>query len=146
MPNSLPVWRQTAKNLFTSIKEDKGTGIMDKVIIDCAFKEDLQLRKKYPEGHGGCNGFHPSLTTNGMCYTFNGKETSELWQSSEIFTTFANLFTLKHKSNNTFGGTGTVQGNIILKYNGVHKRIIIPVLCTKSLILSSLEDKNAMTF
>ena len=116
MTNPQTFWRQIAKHLFSSIKEDKGTGIMDKVIIDCAFKEDLQLRKKYPEGHGGCNGFHPSLTTNGMCYTFNGKETSELWQPSEMFTTFANLFPLKHKTNNTFGGRGTVQGKIISKY------------------------------
>ena len=80
------------------------------MIIDCAFKEDIRL-KKFPDPDGGCEGFHPSLTTKGLCHTFNGKETSDLWKSSRMITTFASLFPSHSKSNRTFGGSGTVQGN-----------------------------------
>ena len=86
----------------------KKRGVYDKSIIDCAFKENL-LRRKFPDTVGGCEDFHPSLTTNGMCYTFNGKNTAELWKSSEIMTTFSNLLST-HSVNKTFGGSRTWQG------------------------------------
>ena len=80
------------------------------MIIDCAFREDLR-RRRSPDPSGGCEGFQPSLTTNGMCYTFNGKKTSELWKPSGMITTFANLFPSNSIDNKTWGGTRTVQGN-----------------------------------
>ena len=82
------------------------------MVIECGFKEDLR-RRKFPDLIGGCEGFQPSLTTNGMCYTFNGKETSELWKPSEIMSSFANLFPSNYKSDKTFGGSGTVQGKYL---------------------------------
>ena len=106
------MWKNTAKKLFTHVKEDdvvKRKGLYDKVIIDCAFREDLG-NKKSPDPHGGCNGFQPSLTTNGMCYTFNGKNVIDLWKSSEVITTFDNLFQENSKNNKTFGGSRSVQG------------------------------------
>ena len=78
------------------------------MIIDCAFKENL-LRKKLPDSIGGCEDFHLSLTTNGMCYTFNGKDTSELWKTSQIMDTFSSL-SLSQSVNKTFGGSRTWQG------------------------------------
>ena len=110
--HSLPIWRETAKLVFDQPKEDdfvKKRGVYDKMIIDCAFRKDLR-RRKIPDPNGGCEGFNPSLTTNGMCYTFNGKKTPELWQTSKMITTFANLFPLDSKNNKTFGGRRTVQG------------------------------------
>ena len=79
------------------------------MIIDCAFRENLR-RKKFPDSIGGCEDFHPSLTTNGMCYTFNGKDTSDLWKSSEMIKTFSSLFPSRSKSDKTFGGSRSVQG------------------------------------
>ena len=78
----LTVWGETAKKYFNLIKNDdfvKRRGVYDKMIIDCAFREDLR-RRRSPDPNGGCEGFQPSLTTNGMCHTFNGKKTSELWK------------------------------------------------------------------
>ena len=46
-----------------------------------------------------------------MCNTFNGRSASEVWKSSEIVTTFDNLFESQSKSEKIFGGSGTVQGN-----------------------------------
>ena len=84
-------------------------GVYDKMIIDCAFKENLQ-RKKQPS-NGGCNDFVPSITTNGLCYTFNGQNSSEIWKPSKMMTTFSHLFPSEVKSRKKFGGTRTVQGN-----------------------------------
>ena len=108
-----PIWKETAEKSFNLINEDdfvKRRGVYDKSIIDCAFREDLR-RKESPDLEGGCDDFHPSLTTNGICYTFNGKKTSDLWKSSKLTTTFSNLFQTYSKNNNTFGGSRTVQGN-----------------------------------
>ena len=92
--NSSPtIWKETAERAFGQIHGDdfvdKG-GEFDKVIMDCTFRKSINLEK--PSSNGGCEGFHPSLTTNGVCYTFNGKKTSDLWKSSDITNTFANLF------------------------------------------------------
>ena len=78
------------------------------MIIDCAFKENL-LKKKLPDDIGGCKDFHPSLTTNGICYTFNGQDTSELWKNSEIMTSFSKILSSKSVIK-TFGGPRTWQG------------------------------------
>ena len=113
MKSSQLIWRETAKKLFNHTNDDhfvKRKGTYDKVIIDCAFRENLQ-RKKTPEPEGGCNGFHPSLTTNGICYTFNGKNISDLWKDSEMISTFAKVFPQLTNNNKTFGGSRTVQGN-----------------------------------
>ena len=113
MKSPLPIWKETAKKAFNLTNRDdfvKRRGIYDKIIIDCAFREDLR-RRKNPDHEGGCEGFHPSLTTNGMCYTFNGNKHSDLWKSSEMTTTFTNLFPLNSRNNKTFGGSRTVQGN-----------------------------------
>ena len=111
--HTLPIWAQTAKLAFSHTKEEKFVerrGVYDKSIIDCSFREDLR-KKKDLDDNGGCEGFHPSLTTNGLCYTFNGKKPSDLWKSSEMITTFTNLFPPHSSRNNkTFGGSRTVQG------------------------------------
>ena len=107
-----PIWNETAHKVFPHVKGGQFVqkkGIYDKVIMDCAFREDLS-RKKLPDSNGGCEGFYPSLTTNGLCYTFNGKPTSELWQSSEMINTFSTLFPSHPKNNKTYGGARTVQG------------------------------------
>ena len=113
MKSPLPIWSDTAKKVFSHTKGDdfvNRRGVYDKIIIDCAFRENL-MRRKRPDSNGGCEGFSPSLTTNGMCYTFNGKETSELWKPSEIITSFTDLFPSHSRNDKTFGGSRTVQGN-----------------------------------
>ena len=87
------------------------------MIIDCAFKENLQ-RKKHSL-NGGCNDFVPSITTNGLCYTFNGQNSSKVWKPSKMMKTFSHLFPSEVESKKKFGGTRTVQGNehnILKKY------------------------------
>ena len=109
----LNVWSEVAKAAFKHVHDEdyvKKSGVYNKVIIDCAFRENLR-GKKEPDTNGGCKDFEPSLTTNGMCYTFNGKHSSELWKSSEMTTAFADVFPSHRVTNKTFGGHRTVQGN-----------------------------------
>ena len=129
---SLPIWQNIARKLFNQIKDDnfiKEKGLFDKMIIDCAFKSNLQ-RKKKPSMDGGCQYFEPSLTTNGLCYTFNGKHSSELWKDSEITTAFANLFPLKAKNDKIFGGTRTTQGTVIFAKK-LHTLLLIEINTSK---------------
>ena len=114
----LPIWRESAKMLFNQTKEYdlvRQSGVYDKMIIECAFNNDL-WKKKHPSVDGGCQDFEPSLTTNGMCYTFNGKHSSELWKVSEMTTAFASLFPSKTKNEKAFGGTRT-NGILNKKYS-----------------------------
>ena len=113
LKHPLPIWRETAKAVFNQTKDVgyvKQRGVYEKMIIDCAFRENLQRKKELSDG-GGCEDFEPSLTSNGICYTFNGYHSSELWKVSKVSTTFAKLFPSKMKSDKTFGGSGTSQGN-----------------------------------
>ena len=99
--------------MFNQTKDEdfvKHKGVYNKLVIDCAFRENLQ-RKKQPTDDGGCDGFEPSITTNGMCYTFNGQHSSEIWKASNMITTFSHLFPSQNNSNKLFGGSRTVQGN-----------------------------------
>ena len=113
MKSSLPIWRETAEKLFSHTKEAdfvKRGENFDKIITDCAFRENL--RRKVPDSSGGCEDFSTTLTTNGICYTFNGKEASELWKPSEMITTFTNIFPPHSRYDKTFGGSRTVQGKL----------------------------------
>ena len=130
------MWKETAKNVFGHIKEDQRRGIYDKVVIDCAFRENLNLKKR-PDPDGGCDGFSPSLTTNGMCYTFNGKKASELWRHSEMINTFSNHFPSHSDSKKTYGGSRAVQGNTnpIINFQWITPKFSpgIPVLISRHL-------------
>ena len=109
----------TANKIFSLVEDEQFVqtkGLYDKLIIDCAFKEDISL-KRQPDC--GCKGFHPTLTTNGMCYTFNGKPTSELWQPSKMINSFSTLFPSHPTNNKTFGGPRTAQGIFMARIKGL---------------------------
>ena len=58
---------------------------------------------------GGCDNFLPTLTTNGLCHTYNGKSPAEIWKKTEIMDVFHEVFPTKH-TNERFDGAGTVEG------------------------------------
>ena len=94
---TLPIWNDIAKKLFSTshISNDiSGKGLYDKVIMQCGFREDMSKKNKF-NVKGGCNSFHPTLTTNGMCHSFNSEISSNIWQSSNITKSFATTFPLE---------------------------------------------------
>ena len=57
------------------------------------FKQNI-LRKHRDDydADGGSELFTPTLTTNGLCYSFNGEKYSDVWKESEVTNTFNELF------------------------------------------------------
>ena len=113
--NPNPLWKQTANKVFENTKDDshvEKNGLHDKLIAGCAFKEDLGKKKfSAVDLQGGCDHFHPTLTTNGICHTFNGNELSEIWKPDELTAAFENVSKTKHvHTKEYFGGAGSVQG------------------------------------
>ena len=78
--------------------------------MKCSFQdESSKLSKTEIEG---CRGFRPTITSNGMCYTFNGDSVDKIWRPSEVMKTFNNIFPHGNIQNEYFGGSGAVEGNI----------------------------------
>ena len=93
--------------------------MFDKIIVDCALKEDLDSTRTSHEGKQ-CN-FLPSLTSKGICSTVNGQQTLDIWKPSELTSTFSQLFPNKHVGE-VFGGTGRAQGIFLLNCFDIKKK------------------------
>ena len=114
------IWNDTARAMFEphELQEEEiieRKGLYDKMILDCAFKEDLKRRIDPVKKDGGCDNFFFSITTNGLCYTFNGKPAKEIWEyydNSEYMDTFTETWP-QGKADKNFGGSGAVQGNTL---------------------------------
>ena len=85
-------------------------GLYNKLIMQCSFRD--KLSKVSSIENEGCRGFRPSMTSNGLCYTFNGESVAKIWRPSEVMDTFNHLFPHDNNENVNFGGAGSVQGNI----------------------------------
>jgi hypothetical protein len=114
--NSSKIWSQTAQKIFKHTKDDdyvNDKGLFDKLLLQCAFKRNL-LKKKHSQSDldGGCELFHPTLTSNGFCYTFNGQMPSELFTSSDMLAAFKKVFSTEH-SKEFFQGAGIAEGKFI---------------------------------
>ena len=88
-------------------------GLYDKLVIAYSFKQDLKTNK-FSASQSKHDDFQPILTTNGICYTFNGQTFHSSWRSSEVTKTFNDMFAAED-TEQYFGGAGNVQGT----YSGV---------------------------
>ena len=79
--------------------------------MQCAFNKDLS-KVSTDTVSESCNQFRPSITSNGMCYTFNGESTTNIWRPSKVIDTFNCIFPHDDSQNFHFGGYGAIQGNI----------------------------------
>ena len=78
--------------------------------MKCSFQDETsKVSKTETEG---CRGFRPTITSNGMCYTFNGDSVDQIWRPSEVMKTFDNIFPHGNIQTEYFGGSEAVQGNI----------------------------------
>ena len=110
------VWREIAKRLYNETNSENDVrkyGKYDKLIIDCAFQQSLMSHKF--DAFEGCTDLFPVLTNNGLCYSFNGIETSKLWSQtlsdSEILQTFSKVFGTAKEQTRNFSGFGDSEGN-----------------------------------
>ena len=105
------IWRNTAKKAFKNTKDEDfvvKSGLYDNLIIGSSFKKDLG-NYKFSVSANQNEDFHPILTTNGICYTFNNQKLSNIWKPSNVTTSFIDMFPAKH-TEKYFGGSGRVQG------------------------------------
>ena len=83
-------------------------GLYDKLIMQCALRRNLRNIKAF-DGEGGCEFFLPTLTTKGLCHTFNGLTPSVIWKKSNITNVFQNVFPNEHTIEK-FQGAGNTEG------------------------------------
>ena len=90
---AMPTWGQVADESFNQTRNKLSSskvGVYDKLVMQYAFKQDI-LKKTY-DNDGGSELFTPTLTTNGLCYSFNSQNYSGVWKASNITNAFTNLF------------------------------------------------------
>ena len=110
--NSSEIWQDVANDLFNGTKSYSHSlnekNQYNKLFMECAFKQSLSSKKDL-DHDGGCDLFHPTLTTNGLCYTFNSEAPGDIWKPSEITNTFQDLFPFKD-STEVFQGAAMGEG------------------------------------
>ena len=85
----------------------------DKLVMQYAFKENI-LKKQQNDYDGGSELFTPTLTTNGLCYSFNSENYSSVWKESEVTNTFNELFP-HNSSAGFFQGAEVTDGEILIQ-------------------------------
>ena len=75
---STAIWSDIAKKVFMETKSEdfvdfEDISLYDKLIMDCVFQEPLLSHK-----HKECTKFQEILTSNGLCYGFNGDDRSKI--------------------------------------------------------------------
>ena len=114
--NNTAMWSEIAKRVFLdsdySGDEVETYGLNDKLIMHCVYQKSLFSHES--EDLEECVDLHPILTSNGLCYSFNGIDTSDVWiqavRSSEVLQSFSKVFgNLKHETKK-FRGIGHSEG------------------------------------
>ena len=80
----------------------KTHGFNDKLLFDCSFN-DAPLEDK--SALDDCNIFRPTLTNNGLCYSFNGLNPKKVWKDGQVVRSFEKMFSSTHLKEK-FGRSG----------------------------------------
>ena len=103
--DSSTIWKDIAHRVFKNNHKDafvSDRGIYDKLIMTCTMRINLLKRTNFYHEEG-CDLFHPTLTTKGFCYTFNGNTPYKTWKSAEIINVFNDLFPADHLDEHFYG-------------------------------------------
>ena len=114
---ALPIWGRVADQSFNQTRSEHSNskvGQYDKLVMQYAFKQNI-LRKQQDDYDGGSELFTPTLTTNGLCYSFNSEDYSSVWKESEVTNTFNELF--PHNNTATFfQGAEITDGEFLIQF------------------------------
>ena len=109
-----PVWQWIGSTVFKDTVDQKiveNKGLYDKSVIRCSFnKRVVKNVNKHSPLSGGCELFQHSLTNNGLCYSFNGLGSSDIWRPSKLIEAFDKDFK-NHVPQQNYAGAGTNEGN-----------------------------------
>ena len=112
----MQIWGQIADESFNQTKSKRGTSkvrMYDKLVMHYAFKQNI-LTKQQDDYDEGSELFTPTLTTNGLCYSFNSEKYSGVWKESEVTNTFNELFPYKNSAE-FFQGAAVTDGEILIQ-------------------------------
>ena len=107
---TMTFWKNLAKKSFQNLHEalSANTGYYDNLIMDCVFREPLQGHK--PSFVKSCGTLYHSLSSNGLCHSFNGYSVSKLWKDSRIVQSFGSVFEGSKEEDKKFRGIGSAEG------------------------------------
>ena len=114
---ALPILGQVADESFNQTRSEHSSSKVsqyDKLVMQYAFKQDI-LKKQQDDYDGGSELFTPTLTTTGLCYSFNSEDYSSVWKESEVKNTFNGLFP-HNKSAGFFQGAEVTDGEILIQF------------------------------
>jgi hypothetical protein len=113
---AMQIWGQVADESFNQTRSEHSSskvGQYDKLVMQYAFKQNI-WKKHQDDYDGGSEFFTPTLTTNGLCYSFNSENYSSVWKESEVTNTFNGLFP-HNKSAGFFQGAEVTDGEILIQ-------------------------------
>ena len=113
---AVPTWRQVADESFNQTRSEHSSskvGLYDKLVMQYAFKQNI-LTKHQDDYDVESELFTPTLTTNGLCHSFNSENYSSVWKESELTNTFNELFPHKNLAE-FFQGAAVTDGEILIK-------------------------------
>ena len=119
---AMQIWEKVADESFNQTRSEhmsSKVGMYDKLVMQYAFKENIQ-KKQQNDYDGGSELFTPTLTTNGLCYSFNSENYSSVWKESEVTNTFNGLFP-HNKSAGFFQGAEVTDGEILIHVLYIYK-------------------------
>ena len=109
------VWTKAAKKVFGATLDKtvvQSNGLFDGLFLDCSFQEQFMIE----ELAGECNLFQQSMTSNGLCFSFNTENPSNIWKNgSSLVKAIEDLGEIKPTKISNFAGTGSKEG----KFNDI---------------------------
>ena len=125
---AMPIGRQVADESFNQTRSEHSSskvGLYDKLVMQYAFKQNI-LTKQQDDYDGGSELFTPTLTTNGLCYSFNSQNYSGLWKESKITNAFTELFP-HNNSADFFQGASVTDGEFLIQVFYIHSKILFKI-------------------
>ena len=103
-------WRNLGRKTFQNLNKIDPfiTGYYDNLIMECVFREPLLIHK--PNFDKSCSKLYHSLTSNGLCHSFNGYSVSKLWKDSRIVQSFGSVFKWSKEEDKKFRDVGSAEG------------------------------------
>jgi hypothetical protein len=112
----MQIWGKVADESFNQTRSEHSSskvGMYDKLVMQYAFKQNI-MKKQQEDYDGGSELFTPTLTTNGLCYSFNSEKYSGVWKESEVTNAFNELFP-HNISAGFFQGAEVTDGEILIQ-------------------------------
>ena len=112
------VWQRSAEKIFGDTLDNRivnSNGLFDKLLLDCSFKGKFMTAGKPLDGN--CDMFQQSLTSNGLCLSFNTNSTpSSIWSNSfSLAKALEEMGAIKSRNFLNFTGAGANEGKCSYK-------------------------------